>query len=364
MRILHVIGDLNIGGAEKLLIELIPFQCLAGHKVSLLILGPYNKEFVAILKNKKIDVITLNIKNIYLFINFIFLSKYMNNYDVVHVHLFPALYFSSILKLFIPSSNLIYTEHSTHNKRRKKLYLKYLERFIYAQYSKVICISDEVRDNLLEWLYGTHITNKMLQKYHVIYNGVDLKSFKNVIPAKLGIVNKKIIMMVSRFSIQKDHATLISAFAKIFSKNNNIHLVFVGDGVSRKEMEQLTCTLGLSEAVLFLGARYDVPNLMKCAYIGVQSSRWEGFGLTALEFMASGIPIIASDVPGLNNVVKDGGLLFPQGNDEELAQMINQLLSDKTLYDSFIQKGIKKAKQYSIESTASLYIDLYKKISR
>jgi glycosyltransferase involved in cell wall biosynthesis len=78
--------------------------------------------------------------------------------------------------------------------------------------------------------------------------------------------------------------------------------------------------------------------------------------------MASGVPIIASNVPGLNNVVENAGLLFSREDDKELAEMIDQLLLNKDLYDSLVQKGLRRAEKYSIELTASRYIDLYKKI--
>ncbi len=363
MNILHVIADLEIGGAQKMLTELLPYQSISNNKISLLILGAYNQNFVDIVRDSGINVITADKKSIYSLSSFFFLFKHIDKYDVFHIHLFPMLYYYAFLKLLRPKLVLVYTEHNTHNKRRNRKYLRRLEKFIYSQYAKICCISVETKNNLLNWLYLGKISEKKENQYEVIYNGIDINKYAKAIPVGLEYcAGKKVIMMVSRFSLQKDHETLIKAFAKLCEKENDIRLVFVGDGVNKASMQKLTNELHLTNYTYFLGNRNDIPSLMKCAYIGVQSSKWEGFGLTAVEFMASGRPIVAANVHGLSSVVKGGGILFQQGQVQELCDAIYLLLHDKSYYDSIVKMGLKKSNNYSIEFTANNYINLYREL--
>ncbi|MHB9293774.1 putative D-inositol-3-phosphate glycosyltransferase [Hollandina sp. SP2] len=351
MKILHVIGDLNTGGAQKLLTELLPCQYILGNDVTLLIIGTYNEYYISIMKNQNINVITANKQNIYSIGCLFFLYKNTNNYDIIHIHLFPALYYGAVLKTVKSNLNLCYTEHNTHNKRREHPYLRYLERFVYSKYFKVACISDETKEHLLQWLYGsTNVPHRITKKFHVIYNGIKLEAFSNSSSNHLSDSDEKIIMMISRFSKQKDHGTLIKAFADLSSKIKTIRLVLIGDGETKQEMEELVAKLNISNFVVFMGNRNDIPELIKSAYIGVQSSKWEGFGLTALEFMASGKPVIASNVPGLASLVKESGLLFSSGNVKNLSDHIFHLLYDEKLYHNLVEKGLNQAKMYSIKS--------------
>ena len=115
----------------------------------------------------------------------------------------------------------------------------------------------------------------------------------------------------------------------------------------------------VSQYVRFLGLRTDIPQLLQAADIIVMSSHWEGFGLVAVEGMASGRPFIASDVDGLREVVGQAGVLFPRGDDEALAQTIRQLCEHPDEYREVALRCQEKAQQYDISVTASKYLELY-----
>jgi glycosyltransferase involved in cell wall biosynthesis len=136
----------------------------------------------------------------------------------------------------------------------------------------------------------------------------------------------------------------------------------VGDGDKRTKCEDLVKELNLSGRVSFLGVRMDVPQLLESAYIVILSSRYEGLSLSSIEAMASGRPFIASDVPGLRDVVKGAGLLFPPGNEKKLAEHINSLLSDRELYEKVAKDCLNRAKEYDINNMVDQYIELYKSI--
>lgn len=160
----------------------------------------------------------------------------------------------------------------------------------------------------------------------------------------------------------KDQMTLIRAIPYI--EDPDAFIVFAGDGPEMKKAKELARELEVNDRCIFLGNRDDVPILMGAAYIGIQSSHWEGFGLTAVEFMASEKPVIASNVDGLKQVVEKAGLLFQMSNAIDLAEKINKLISDSNLYNDIKNQCIKRAQLYSIESIVKKYLEEYQNLLR
>lgn len=283
----------------------------------------------------------------------------LKEHDVAHVHLFPALYLAAIANIGL-GTRLIYTEHSTHNRRRNHKIFRPIEKWIYSRYSGIAAISEATRTNLIAWL-----GKGMSEKISVISNGVDLSRFRDVKrKAAEDIFGRKgrVIIMVSRFTEAKDHKTLISAMAHV--AHDDAFLVLVGEGNTQQSCRELVEQLNVAEKVMFLGSRKDVPELLGASTIGTQISNWEGFGLTAIEMMATGVPVVASDVEGLSGIVKDAGLLVAPKDAEGLARSIDKLLDDITLRESLIEKGMIRASQYDIRNTASQYLKMYKRFNK
>lgn len=111
-----------------------------------------------------------------------------------------------------------------------------------------------------------------------------------------------------------------------------------------------------------MGVRDDVPGLLKSASIAVMSSHWEGFGLAAAEAMAAGMPVIASDVDGLSEVVQGAGVLFEHGNERQLAHKILQLESDRGLYDRVAARCMERAAGFDIAQMVRGYDRLYRSL--
>lgn len=223
------------------------------------------------------------------------LRPYIKSADIVHVHLFPSSYIVALANIGI-NKPLVFTEHSTHNRRRDKSYLRSLERWVYSRYTKIGCISEATAANLKEWI-GKELASSRIE---VIENGIDLTVYQNAEPKparELFGREGKPLLMVSRFVPAKDQATVIRALPHI--EDPQIFVAFAGDGETLEACKKLADDLGVSGRVVFLGNRDDIPTLIKSSFIGIQSSHWEGFGLTAVEMMAGGLPVIASDVDGL-----------------------------------------------------------------
>lgn len=356
MKILHTITSLELGGAEKLLTELIPAQIAMGHEAELLILCDKNAVFLDNFKLKNIPVHVSKYNSIKTWKNMFQIKKYAKKgkFDIVHSHLTHAQYWTSLAsRIDFGKRIYITTEHSTSNNRRQKFIFKLIDRFIYKPYKKIISISPATQEELIKWIGG----NK--KRFEIIENGVDLSRFSQgnkIDLSEYGLdSDDKIIIMISRFHKAKDQNTVIKSLEflpKIYK------LVLVGDGERREELEKLTSEKNLSSRVFFLGIRKDIPDLLKTSYVAVQSSIFEGFGITALESMSAGIPTIATDVPGLSAIVKGGGILFPVGDYKKLAKIIFSL-ERNDMYNKIKNSCIEKSKMYDIKITAEKYINIY-----
>ena len=357
MKILHIINSLQIGGAEKLIVDLVPRLRSLSNEVEVLLLNGIDTPLKQKLLSEGIYIISLGKGiNIYNPLLSIKLIKFIKKYDIVHVHIFPALYWVAIAKILSFSKiKLITTEHSTNNRRRNIFVFKYIDRFIYSQYSKIICISDRVRNNI-----STHLGRKSA-KFITISNGVDTSSYLNAKRVnRYEVFGKSItghlLVQVASFRKAKDQDTVIRAISIL---PNKYQLALVGDGIRKSICENLVIELGVADRVHFLGVRNDVPEILNASDLVVMSSHWEGFGLAAVEGMASGKPTIVSDVAGLSEVVEGAGILFEQGNFKQLSCIIQKLMSEPELYNDIAYKCKERAVQYDISKMVDQYEMIY-----
>lgn len=358
MKVLHVINSLMAGGAEKLVVDFI-IQCRENNKIDIdiLLLDDSRTPFYSELE-KYGNISTIkknNILGIYNPINILRIKKVIVSYDVVHVHLFPSLYWVAAARLLgAKNCKILYTEHNTHNKRRDIFLFNYIDRFFYRQYDEIVAVSQMTFNNLDTYL---NHTCKNLQQ---ISNGINLSTIKSAKPyskASLNIdENIKLLIQVSSFTPQKDQKTVIKALNHL---TPSVHLFLVGDGPCKKECESYAKSTKVANRVHFLGIRGDVPRLLKTADIVILSSHFEGLSLASIEGMASGKPFIVSQVPGLEEVVEGAGLLFPKGDDEKLAKLINKLLEDKQYANNIVSKCLEKSKGYNINVMLDKYLALY-----
>lgn len=348
MKVLHVISSLEIGGAQRLLSDLLPLQKQQGLDVSLLVLRSEATDFSKKIAAAGVPILSLNAqsyRNPFLAIK---IRRIIRSYDVIHAHLVHALYLCSFAARGL-SLKLVYTEHSTYNNRRVHFILRPIERWIYGRYQKLISISPQTQQGLQRWLQADD------DRFLVINNGIDTKLFASIHQEMI----PKSLIMVSRFVPSKDQKTVIRAMQLL---DKDITLRLVGDGETLSHCKQVAKACKVDDRVFFLGARTDVAELMAGSYIGIQSSRWEGFGLAALEMMAVGLPVIATDVDGLKQVVEGVGVLFPVGDVVALSQTIQAIMGDKTIYDRMSRLSKERAKGYDMSLLVSEYSEVYKHI--
>lgn len=355
MKILHIINTLKTGGAEKMLTEIVPLMNKAGYEVDVLSFIGGETHFAILLKDKGIKVFNLfKSGSTYNPLIIIKLIKYVRQYDIIHTHNTSPQLFTAFVSILLRKHVFITTEHSTDNRRRKNRLLKYLDKWMYSRYNRIISISDQVYLRLANYL------PKLSNKISTIYNGIDLVKYKNASPLQNIDRKRFIVCMVAGFRYQKDHETLIKAFSLLDKKHYELWLI--GDGEKRSSIENLIKENELCSNVKLLGIRQDVPSILKSVDVVVQSSHIEGFGLAAVEGMASGKPVIASDVPGLREVVRDAGVLVPHKDAESLAKIIESLYVDPKLYRKISTRCFNRSKEYNIVTTANNYIETYKSV--
>lgn len=346
MKVLHVISSLGIGGAERLISDMLPQMKIDGVDVSLLVYRRLYNDFEKKLEDAGVAIISLEVENNYSPRIVFSLANAMKDFDIIHVHLFPALYQVAVANVFC-RRKLIFTEHCTTNRRRQSRLFHVIERIVYSQYSRLVSVSEETQESLMVWL------NERNNRYSVILNGIDLKAFcldkeKNDFPYT--------VLMVSRFAEQKDQATLINSLQWI---REDVHVVLVGDGDTKHSCEELACQIGVAERCHFMGVQSNIPYWVSKADIGVLSTHWEGFGLAVVEMMAGKLPVVASDVEGLKQVVDGAGLLFPEGDDRALAEVINQLIKNPDYRKQIAERCYERASLYDIRQTVQSYIKIY-----
>ena len=250
---------------------------------------------------------------------------------------------------------------------------KYLLRFSAMFCSRFVCVSKsagehwfgdcETFDPLSGAQYGKHV---------VIHNGVDLVSIEKTISSvnreklrkELGLNAVRTIGSVGRLIPLKGYTVLLQAFKEIIEHYPEIALVLVGDGAERRKLELLATELGIASKLRWLGGQPQekVFELLAVMDIFVVPSFVEGFGLTAAEAMAAALPVVASNVAGLNEVVMEGvsGLLVRPGNPSELAIAILTLLRDPKQSERIGVAGKERVRElFSFDRFQKSYSALY-----
>lgn len=357
MKILQVITSLQTGGAEKLIVDVVPKYKHLGLDVDVLLFDGKDTPFKRQLENAGIKVFSLGYGgSVYNPLYILKLMPYLRKYDIVHTHntapqLFAAL--GSVLCSVV----LCTTEHTTSNRRRDWKWYRPIDKWMYSRYKKVICISDSTEENLRKSIDCNS------DKISTIYNGIDFESYDKASPiVKDSItpyINRKVIAMVAGFRYQKDQETLIRAMSYV---PKDVELWLIGDGERRTIIEQCVKEKGLENRVRLLGIRNDIPSILKTVDIVVQSSHWEGFGLAAVEGMAAGKPVVASNVAGLSQVVSNAGVLFPLGDDKALADILNKLLTDYKYYNTVKGRCVKRAHKFDISKMVYKYCQVYQSL--
>jgi len=184
------------------------------------------------------------------------------------------------------------------------------------------------------------------EKVHEIPAGVDVSLFEgerrdDALRRELGLGEMMVVGAVGKLSRVKNHALLLRAAARLATRRRDVAFLVVGDGTLRKELEDLAGWLGIAGRTLFVGERRDVARLLKLMDVFVMPSVSEGLPNAVMEAMAAGLPVVATDVGGVSELVEHGvtGLLVPAEGEIELADAIARLLEDGEAREKMSRAG-------------------------
>jgi len=358
IKVLEVIDSLGSGGAESLLKNFV-LEAKKNNLFNIEIATLYSDDiFKEEIEDAGISIWDLGLTFKFNLMGVIELIKLIKKkkYDIIHVHLFPADIFAALASLFLPKDIVwIFSEHCSYNRRRTLKIFKMLDNFTYSRYSKIVCVSKQVEFALLNWIPS----NK--GKTKVISNAVPIPKFLN--PCSVKTYD---ILFVGRLVREKGIEILLKAIKILKGEySRKLKIAIVGDGELKENLNNLTAELGVNREVKFLGVRKDVKELMVSSKIFVLPSRWEGFGIVIIEAMSNMLPVIATNVGGIPELIEDGkdGILVPPENPKALARAISNLLENEELREKLSKTAYRKVREkYSINAYSVRMLDFYKSL--
>lgn len=361
---MQIVTTLNIGGLEKLVLDLARKIDRQSFQISVCCFsrnGQLRDEFqkidvpvFTVEKKDKVDwMMPLRLRSLFK----------QERPDVIHTHNIDPYLYGTLAAKMSGVRAVIHTEHS--NIPMNKWWLARAERFLSWMSHKIVADSKKVGNFLVKQ------QNIPPQHILVIYNGVDMDKFKremSVIEKKatLGINSStKVIICVANLLPVKNHKMLLRAFRRVLDVFPDIVLLLAGDGKCRVELEAMSKELNLSDNALFLGRRNDIPELVSTADVFALSSVSEGLPISVLEALAAGKPVVITDVGGNSEIIQDGitgGYLVTAGDAEGMAERIIELLSDRQKALELGAHGGKRIEEkFSLVNMVEQYQQLYLK---
>jgi len=364
VKLLFIIHSLKFGGAERQLVELIKGLNQQQYDICLICIDNTTEGYTDLLMQAGIEIryfcrsFKYDLRPVYS------IYRYIRENKIDLVHTFEnlgSLFGLSSAKLAGKPVVCSAIRNSKDKNFKLQISIKILSRF-----------ADIFVSNSLAGFVNRF--SRIKSHFRVVYNGVEFKRFEkkkvNILKIKkdIGIIGfKHVIGMVASLSDHKDHETLLNAIPMVLQKYPEICLLLIGDGRQREKLKSTVRRMGLNENVYFLGYRNDVDEVIQIFNIAVLLTNsdiiLEGISNAILEAMAVGIPVIASEGGGTNEIIKNNitGILVKPKRPEETAKAIIDLLGDKKK-----AKKISDSAKISVRQMFNLqkYVKNYEKIYR
>jgi glycosyltransferase involved in cell wall biosynthesis len=362
--IAHVLSSFEMGGQERVALDLVSGQVRAGHRVSVVSLadapdGPLAAEFSA--AGAAVDRVPRHRAGLDLAL-IVRLARWLRDHevDLVHTHNRMALIYGAPAGRMARAA-VVHTKHGKNPKNGTRLAAGNLAgRLVHA----FVAVSPETAD----------VARKRREvspsRLSVINNGIELDRFepdpaaRARVRAELGIAaDAWVIGTVGRVAAEKNQALFIRALAPLLGAG--AHLVVAGDGPLMATLRELVATLGVGTYVHLLGVRRDVPAVLCALDVFVLSSTTEGLPLVVPEAMATGLPVIATAVGGLPTVIDEGttGYLVPSGDEAKLRERAAALRADSDLGVAMGARARSAAiARFSAARMQKDYLQLYERI--
>jgi len=360
--VLYLITDLDVGGAERVLLETVRRLDRSRFRPTVCSLAPPGavaSEFAQL----GVPVFSLGMTGLRHLLGVRHLLRLLGRqrFDILHSHLFHANVLGRLAARWAGVPVVVSTIHVAEPRRWHLL----VDRWTAPLASQLVAVSAGVRAHVVE---RAHLP---AERILVIHNGVDVSRFslpRGGFRSSAGIPPEcTLITTVGRLDTQKGLPYLLESARLVTRGRPHVRFLVVGEGPHRRDLVRHRDRLGLKGRVWFLGFRPDVPQILADSDIFVLASLWEGMPIVLLEALAAGLPVAATDVPGVTEVIADGetGLVVPVKDVEALAGALCRLLDEPDLRRSLAQAGRRRAEdEFGWEKVVATTMALYERLLR
>jgi glycosyltransferase involved in cell wall biosynthesis len=378
IRVLHIINSLDIGGNERFLLQLL--ERLPRDTFSQEVCVPNRgkdatRDLEAACRKLNTPIKVLRVggnwdvsvlpRLVYVILK--------GRFDVVHTHLIYSQVYGRLAATLAGTRCIVSSEQNVYD-FKARLPFSWVERRLSRWTERIIACSKKVREHLIKKVGVNPL------RVVVVPNGVDTdvffpirkrtrlyRSVENV-RKELGIEEgDAVIGTVGHMTRQKGYDVLIAAMPQILRKHPGAKFVFVGRGLLREKLEKQARELGVAQRICFAGIRRDVPAVLNCFDVFVLASLWEGFGTAIIEAMACGVPVVASRVGGIPEIIEDGvsGVLVAPGRGGLVAEAVIRLLDKPRKTRELARRGRTSAtERFSVEKMAQSVAKVYLQLGR
>lgn len=293
-----------------------------------------------------------------------------DKFSLIHVHTPVGAFLGRLAARLTNTSPIIYTAHGFHFYKGAPLknWLIYysMERLAARWTDGIITMNDEDyqfakkfklrQDNVVFVVHGVGLP---IERYEISDDNI-----RKRLREQMGYGNEDILLLtVAELIPRKNHIQIMKAMKEIVKHKKNVHLLIVGEGKLEPKLKETVNRLNIHTNVNFLGYRKDIPELLCLADIFILTSKHEGLPRCIMEAMAAGKPIVATNVRGNRDLVKDGvnGYLVPVNDIGGTAEALLKLINDKELAMKMGERGRKIIEPYSIENVLKEMDSIYGK---
>ncbi|HHV96995.1 MAG TPA: glycosyltransferase [Clostridiaceae bacterium] len=361
IKVLYLLNHAGKAGTERYVYTLI--EKLNNKRIKAYF--AYNEEGLLVerLKNIGVETFVIEMKNPFDVKAAFELSRLCKKLgiDLIHTQFLRENYIAILSKIFNPRIKVIYTNHFVMaNNRIQKFFNRLMTQFN----SGIIAVCNVGRDMLIS-------NGNKASIIEVIFNGVDVAYWKEPVEStlrkelKIG-GDEFVILCASRFAHDKGHKYLVDSIKLLKDMTNRkFKCVLAGDGPLLDDIKKQVAELGLQDDIIFIGFRSDMKNLYTGSDLYVNSSEHEALSFLIIEALASGLPVVATNMGGNSDIINpitNCGLLVEYNNPESMAKGILKLMEDENLYRKFKENAYKAVDEFfNLDKVVDKTYNLYEK---
>lgn len=379
MKEIHfIINSLEVGGAERHLSQVLPSLKAMGFSIKIIVLSNkaalksvFDKAAIPVVLGPNFDCLPSIIRKPLYLITAVFrlMCNFLRNPKVIHHPFLPEAYMLTSLaaRLIFFKGILVMSRRTVDDYQQRRPMWSRLEQYFHRFTKKALGNSEKIVQQLC-------LEGFKPEQVGLIYNGIEMEPFQNL-PTKLELRNNLgfnpdalVFIVVANLYPYKGHMDLLNAFALIADQlPNNWQLFCAGRSVNTLEnLENHAKTLGIDSHVRFLGSRTDTAKLFAASDVAISSSHEEGLSNSVLEAMATGLPLVVTNVGGNAEAVQDmvTGLVVPPKKPEILANALLTVALDPKLRQTYGNAGKERVlKLFTLQQCVQQYSDFYKSLS-